>query len=101
MSSLREIDRRPLERLLGMGGGFVLDFTDRTFGEFFQDEASVDIHSARYTLHGSSKANKLRAFWRVESDSLVGKTLMALIDCSIESEPLQFGPELNFPSFSN
>jgi hypothetical protein len=85
MSSLREIDRRPLERLLEMGGGFVLDFTDRTFGEFFQDEASVDIHSARYTSHGSSKANKLRAFWRVESDSLVGKTLMALIDCSIES----------------
>jgi hypothetical protein len=79
MSSLRAVEKRKLEGLFGMSSGYVADFTDRTFGEFFQDEANVDIHSARYAER-ASKANKLRAFWRVEQDALVGRTLLALIE---------------------
>ena len=33
MADLSSIERRKLERLLRMGGGYVLDFSDRTFGE--------------------------------------------------------------------
>ena len=33
MSSLTDIEKRYLEKLLDMGGGYVLDFTDATFGE--------------------------------------------------------------------
>lgn len=73
-------DKRVLEEFLGMSSGYVLDFSDRTFGEFVHEAVDVEIHSDGYTLHGSSKANKLRAFWDVESDYLVGRLLNALID---------------------
>ncbi|EQD47076.1 hypothetical protein B2A_08592, partial [mine drainage metagenome] len=36
MSSLTDIERRYLEKLLRMGGGYVLDYSDATFGEFVQ-----------------------------------------------------------------
>ena len=37
MSDLSGSERRKLEKLLGMGGGYVLNFSDRTFGDFFDD----------------------------------------------------------------
>ena len=36
MSDLSGSERRKLEKLLGMGGGYVLNFSDRTFGDFFE-----------------------------------------------------------------
>jgi len=72
-----------------MSGGYVLDFTDRTFGEFVLESVGLEIHAEKYTARGTSKANKLRAFWKLESDSTVGKLLLALIDYeeSIDAEP--------------
>lgn len=63
-----------------MSGGYVLDFSDATFAHFFSDVAGIDIHTDRYITLGKSKANKLRTFWRVESDAVVGKVLSALLD---------------------
>lgn len=56
MSDLTGSERRKLEKLLGMGGGYVLNFSDRTFGDFF-DEYRVEIDSERYKVRGTSKAN--------------------------------------------
>ena len=47
MSDLSGSERRKLEKLLGMGGGYVLNFSDRTFGDFF-DEYRVEIDAERY-----------------------------------------------------
>ena len=80
MSSLNMREKRVLEDFLGMGGGYVLNFSDRTFGEFVHEAVDIEIHSDEYSIHGSSKAKKLRAFWEVESDYLVGRLLNALID---------------------
>lgn len=80
MSSLTMREKRVLEDFLGMGGGYVLNFSDRTFGEFVHEAVDIEIHSDEYSIHGSSKAKKLRAFWEVESDYLVGRLLNALID---------------------
>jgi len=80
MSSLNMREKRVLEEFLGMGGGYVLNFSDRTFGEFVHETVDIEIHSDEYSIHGSSKAKKLRAFWEVESDYLVGRLLNALID---------------------
>ena len=80
MSSLTMREKRVLEEYLEMGSGYVLDFADRTFGEFVHDVVDVEIHSERYTIHGSSKAKKLRAFWEIESDYFVGRLLNALIE---------------------
>jgi len=39
MSNLRSIDMRLLDEVFEMVGGYVLDFSDRTFREFFADDA--------------------------------------------------------------
>jgi abortive infection Abi-like protein len=72
-----------------MEAGYVLNFSDRTFGEFVEEAVSVDIHSERYARLGTSKANKLRAFWKIESDYVVGRLLLALIDyvTSLDGNP--------------
>jgi len=84
MSSLNMRDKRVLEDFLGMAGGYVLDFSDRTFAEFVYEAVDVEIHSDEYTIQGSSKAKKLRAFWEIESDYLVGRLLNALVEYAEE-----------------
>jgi hypothetical protein len=79
MSSLTVIDRRYLEKFLGMGSGYVLNYSDKSFGAFFSRH-SIDIHGPKYHTHGTSKANKLRAFWDSESDSVVGKLMSGMLD---------------------
>jgi len=72
-------EKAHFERLLGMSGGYVLDFTNNTFAEFFRENAGTDIYSAKYAFNGDSKAKRLRAFWEVESDSVVGRVLDELV----------------------
>lgn len=79
MSSLSDIDKRYLESILDMGGGYVLDYTDHTFGEFFRGYR-VDIHGRKYRTYGTSKAKKLRSFWEQEPDALVGRVLSEMLD---------------------
>jgi len=78
MSSLSALEKSKLELLFDMSGGWVLNFSDSTFGVFFGD-FNIDIHSERYMTIGTSKAKKLRAFWQIENDHLVGETLKAMI----------------------
>jgi len=80
MSSLNMRDKRVLEEFFGMGSGYVLNFSDRTFGDFVHEAVDIEIHSEKYTINGSSKAKKLRVFWEIESDYIVGRLLNALID---------------------
>ena len=79
MSSLTDIEKRYFEKLFGMGSGYVLDFSDATFGEFFRRH-NVDIHGRKYQTFGTSKAKKLRAFWVSEPDRLVGAVLSEMLD---------------------
>lgn len=74
MSALTEIDKRYLEKILGMQSGYVLDYSDTTFQEFFT-RYGIEIHSQKYQTYGSSKARKMRAFWEKESDAIVGQVL--------------------------
>lgn len=79
MSSLKTVEKAQLEELLEMGGGYVLDFTNNTFAEFFRDNAGIDIYDEKYALNGDSKARRLRAFWEIEPDELVGKVLSEMM----------------------
>jgi hypothetical protein len=79
MSSLSPSEQRDFERLLEMGGGYVLNFTDRSFAEFVVDTVGVDIGLPKYSVFGGSKAKRLRTFWRVEEDGVVGKLLGGLV----------------------
>ena len=79
MSSLTDVEKRYLEKLLRMSSGYVLDYSDAAFGEFFR-RYNIDIHGPKYQTYGSSKAKKMRAFWEHESDSLVGTILSEMLD---------------------
>ena len=84
MADLTFSDKRKLERLFDMGGGYVLDFSNRTFAEFIDDTVNRDIYDNRYDYDTGSKANRLRGFWDVEGNQIVGKLLSGLIDYTEE-----------------
>jgi hypothetical protein len=75
MANLTYLEKMQLEKLLGMGSGYVLDFTDRTFREFVADASGRDIFDRKYAYTSGSKANRLRAFWREEPNHVVGRLL--------------------------
>lgn len=79
MSSLNDAEKRYLERVLEMGSGWVLDYNDMTYGQLF-NRYGVDIHGKKYQIYGTSKAKKMRAFWEIEPDILVGKVLSEMLD---------------------
>jgi len=79
VSSLSDNEKRYLERLLGMQSGYVLDYSDASYGEFF-NRHQVDIHGDKYQTYGTSKAKKMRAFWEQESDTLVGRVISEMLD---------------------
>jgi len=80
MSDLTSSEKRKLERLFGMGGGYVLEFSNRTFAEFVEESVRRDIYDARYDYGSGSKANRLRGFWGAEGNHLVGKLIGDLIE---------------------
>ncbi len=86
MSDLTNIEKRRLEQLLEMGSGYVLNFSNRTFDEFVRDATGRNIYESRYDYGSGSKANRLRCFWQVEPNYVVGKLLGALIDHQMEIE---------------
>lgn len=85
MADLTTLERRKLERLLRMGAGYVLDFSNNTFDQFVFEAVGRTIYDDKYALEGTSKANRLRAFWRLESGPTVGRLLQALIDVAADS----------------
>jgi hypothetical protein len=79
MSSLTDVEKRYLEKILQMQGGYVLDYTDAKFAGLF-NRLGIDIHSPKYQTHGTSKAKKMRAFWDKEPDDLVARVLSEMLD---------------------
>lgn len=79
MSSLKAIEKRVFEDLFGMASGYVLDFSNNTFAEFFRETVNIDIYTPKYDFNGDSKAKRLRAFCETEPDPLVGKVLSGLL----------------------
>lgn len=75
---LKHKEMRIIDDAFDMHGGYVLDFSNRTFSEFFEDEFDINIYDEKYEFNGTSKANHLRAFIKTEGDCLVVRVLRAL-----------------------
>ncbi|MDD2757974.1 MAG: TIGR02391 family protein [Patescibacteria group bacterium] len=80
MAELTTLEKQTLEKLLQMGSGYVLNFSDRTMGEFFRDDIGIDIYNQRYNYASGSKANRLRGLWTNADDKIVGKSILKLIE---------------------
>lgn len=84
MSSMSPREKRVLERLFEMDGGYVLDFSNRTFAELFVDTVGVEIYDPQYEYGSGSKANLLRGFWTNQPDHLVARVLADLVEYAAE-----------------
>lgn len=62
-----------------MQTGYVMDYGDNTFGQFFKRN-KIDIQRSKCQSYGTSKAKKLRAFWEQEPDAVVAPVLSEMLD---------------------
>lgn len=62
------------------GYGYVLDFSDRTFQEFFEDQFGIEIFSSDYKATGTSKRSCLTSFLAKTDNATALRVLRALWD---------------------
>jgi hypothetical protein len=74
MAKLDFIERHKIDQLLN-SGGYVLDFTNATYGQFVFEKTGVDL----YSKYGQSKGKNLAAIMANESDVIAGKLLIELL----------------------
>ncbi|MEM9833798.1 MAG: abortive infection family protein [Bacteroidota bacterium] len=79
MSDLKSTEKLKLEKFLEMGKGYVLNFSDRTLKEFILESIGVDIYEEKYNYNSGSKANRLRALWKEESNYLISRLISDLL----------------------
>ena len=79
MADLSYLEKEKFEQLLDMPSGYVSDLKNRQFADFFFSTIKAQIYSEKYSTYGNSKANRLRAFWDTEPNSIVGKILKELL----------------------
>lgn len=76
MAKMDFVEKDYFERLFGMGSGYVLDFSNRSFQEFVCSIMQIDIY-AKYP--GLSKAKILRSIIADYDNVTVGKLLLELM----------------------
>lgn len=60
------------------GRGYVLDFSDPSFSDFFAAELDIDIDDPIYAENGGSKGKRLRCFLQKVDGATAARTLQAL-----------------------
>ncbi len=81
MANLSPIEKRILERVLGMGDGHLLNFSRRQLLDFVESTMRINPWNKKYDIpdRSDSKANRMRGIWKVEPDYVVGKLLNHLL----------------------
>ena len=80
MANFKSLQMQLLEDVLRMGGGYVLNFSDRTFATFFQEELSIDIDDPKYSMMGGSKGKRMRYFLQNAPLPIVVRAIKTLWD---------------------
>ncbi|MFC1457083.1 hypothetical protein ACETIH_10205 [Microvirga arabica] len=78
MQQLRPIELNLVDELFETSPGYVLDFTNSTYAQFFRREVGVDIYDDAYAIFGGSKGKRLRAFLSVGQPRAIARALTAL-----------------------
>ena len=79
--AIRSMDMPIIDRVFGMEEGFALNFSNRTFAEFFRDELNVNIDNPYWGAEGGSKAKRLRYYLGRANRKTALDTLNALWEC--------------------
>ena len=64
----------------GNGAGYVLNFSDKTFALYFDEEFSIDIDDPKYHDGGTSKGKRLRTFLAKTDSATAAFVLVSLWD---------------------
>ena len=94
-SRIRSLDIPIIDKVFDMQGGYVLNFTNLTFAEFFRGELGVDIDQPCWAVQGGSKAKRLRCFLRQADGQTALDTLNALWEYREASSITADYPELD------
>ena len=76
MANLDFIEKKKIEELFEMDGGYVLDFSNRTFQSFVYEKINIDVYKIYPNL---SKAKILRCIMQDKDNITVGKLLLELM----------------------
>ena len=96
MATLSTVEMKLIDSLFGMYGGYVLNFSNKTFASFFSRDVGVDIYDDAYAIHGSSKGKRLWGFLEAGQNNAVIKALHALWEIR-EAERIERGEEEKIP----
>ena len=94
-TKIRTMDIPILDKVFGMEAGWVLNFTNRTFADFFREELRVDIDDPRWAVQGESKAKRLRYYLRHANGKAVLDALNGLWEYRLASSVTHNYPELD------
>lgn len=89
MANISNIEKLKLEKILGMDSGYVADFSNSSFQRFINESIKLDIYNTKFDKYGTSKANRLRALWEMESDIKVGKLNEDLLNYCVAQRTLE------------
>jgi len=78
VDQLRAVELKVVDELFGMGSGYVLDFTNATFDDFFRREVGIDIYDDAYAQGSGSKGKRLRAFLTVGQPRAIVRAVTSL-----------------------
>lgn len=80
MSSLKPLDMQTIVNAFERKGeaGYVLNFSNRTFTDFFAGEFDIDIDDPRYAADGTGKLKRLKCFLKLEEDIVAARVLRSL-----------------------
>ena len=93
-NKIRSMDIPIIDKVFVMEDGFVLNFSNRTFAEFFHEEFRVDIYDPRWAVQGGSKAKRLRYYLRRTDRQTALETLNVLWEYREASSVTENYPEL-------
>lgn len=80
MAEISRIEKLKLEKLFEMDGGYILDFSNRTFNDFVYETLNVEVYADKFADNGESKANRLRTVWQKETNYNIGKLTSAMLE---------------------
>lgn len=78
VANFKSTEMRFLDSIFDMGGGYVLDFSNRTMDEFFMEELEIDISHEMFSKDGTSKARRVRYLLQNADHPTVARVLEAL-----------------------
>ncbi len=82
VANIKTTEKTILGKFLEMNGGYVCDFSNNSFAKFFTETVGLDIYNDKYLRENytGSKANRLKAFWELESNQIVANLLNEILD---------------------